>query len=180
MKNRKSLLSLAIVVLVLVLGVGYAAVNAVDLTISGTASAKTDDLNVHFVGGEVATVGATNGKVTATETTGKTATITVTDLTFNETVSATYNIINEEGDLAAKLSEKEIKVVATQAGEDGTKKDLTDYFQVTLELGDKAAALPAGETTTAKVTVKLVKTPTAAIDSSADITVTILAEAVQQ
>ena len=52
--------------------------------------------------------------------------------------------------------------------------DLSQYFNVTLELG--ATSLAPGADTTAKVTVKLAQSPVEAIQSVADIEVVILAE----
>lgn len=175
MRNRKSLLSLCIIVLVLLLGVGYAVVNTTDLTIGGSASAKETNLNVHFTGDVTEVDNATNGNIDeASHDDNITAVLNVSDLTFEEEVSATYTIINDEKDLTAKLSEKSITVLAQTAGEDGEKKDLSDYFEVSLELG--ATSLAPSASTTATVTVKLVQTPTLAADSIADIEVVILAE----
>lgn len=172
MKNRKSFLSLCIVVLVLLLGVGYAVVNSTDLTIGGTASAKETNINVHFTGA-VTPLNATNGKVTGSHDDEITATIEVTDLTYEEEVSATYIIINDEKDLTANLSQKSITVMSKPT--DGSEAvDLSEYFDVTLELG--ATSLAPGVDTTAKVTVKLVQSPVEAIQSVADIEVVILAE----
>ena len=48
MKNKKSLLSLGLVALVLVLGVGYAVVNEVLLTFTGTATVGEANINVYI------------------------------------------------------------------------------------------------------------------------------------
>lgn len=172
MRNRKSLLTLCIVVLVLLLGVGYAVVNSTDLTIGGTASAKETDINVHFTG-TVTPTNATNGKVEGSHDNKITATIEVTDLTYEEEVSAVYNIINDEKDLTANLSEKSISVLTKPTdGSEGV--DISEYFNVSLDLG--ATSLAPGASTTATVTVKLAKSPVEAIQSVAAIEVVILAE----
>ena len=48
MRNRKSLLSISIFALILVLSVGYAVVNYVDLTVGGEISASTENIDVSF------------------------------------------------------------------------------------------------------------------------------------
>ena len=175
MKNRKSLLGLGLLVLVLILGVGYAVVNDVELTISGTASANSK-LNVYFTG-TPQTTNAENGKVTATITNENTATIEVTDLTYEETVTAVYTIKSDEKDITANLSEKSISVMSIP-GEGEQAKDLTEFFDVKLALAEEELA--PGASTTATVTVQLVKTPTEFVDSTADIEIVILAEAAAQ
>ena len=174
MKNRKSLMSLAIVVLVLLLGVGYAIVNETELTIGGTASAKETNINVHFTGEVQKNDEAENGKIDeASHDDEITAVLNVSDLTYEEEVSAVYTIINDEKDLTANLSEKSISVMSKPT--DGSEAvSLKDYFNVSLELG--ATSLAPGKTTTATVTVKLAKSPVESIQSVADIEVVILAE----
>lgn len=172
MKKKSSLLSLGLIALVLVLGVGYAVVQEVDLTISGTASVKGSTLAVYF-NGETSKEDATNGKVTATAT-NKTlaANITVTDLTLNETVTATYTVVSEETDVAAKISKESITVLDTAT----KKKDLSSYFEVSTDVDTTPKTLAAGGETTVTVTVKLIKTPVEEADSKGDITVNLLVE----
>lgn len=175
MKNRKSFLSLCIVVLVLLLGVGYAVVNETELTIGGTASAKETEINVHFTGDVTETDEAPNGEIEEASHDGAiTAVLNVSNLTLNESVSATYTIINSEQDLTAELAQDSITVLAQKADpETGEKKNLSSYFDVKLELG--ATELAPGASTTAKVTVTLAQSPVTADDSIADITVVIKA-----
>lgn len=167
MKSKKSLLSLGLLVLVLVLGVGYATINATDLTISGSATASAADMNVYFTG-TPQTTNATNGKVVASVDEGDiTASITVTDIALNETVSATYTIQNDE-ELDGVITEKSVSVLAA----DG-QTDLTDHFEVTTSLKDGGQVEITKNSGTAEVTVyvKLVKTPTDPDYDTADITV---------
>lgn len=156
MKNKKSLLVVVILLFVAVLGVGYAVINATDLTISGSASVATEELNVHFTGEAVA---SNTDKVTATATTEKTATIEVTDLNLGEELTATYTIINDESDISANLGTPAV-VVGNPT-----------YFDVTATLAKSSLAV--GETTTVTVTVKLKKTPIAEADSESTIDITI-------
>ncbi len=165
MKNKKSLLSVCLLVLVLILGVGYAVVSSVNLTISGTAKVGTSDLKVSFNG--TATT-PNNGKVSATATDGSlSANIAVTDLTLGESVTATYTIQNKETDVNAQILKKSIT------------NDKDAYFKVTTDVDSSAKTIVAGGTTTVTVTVELIKTPVESADSTANITVTLEATPVQ-
>lgn len=163
MKNQKSMLVIGIALLVLVLGVGYAVVSSVGLTISGTANVKETALKVSFNG--ITTTSDTTGsnKVTATADDGSlSAKISVNDLELNDTVTATYTIKNEETDVDASISQASIS------------NDKSDYFQVTTDLGT-AKTIGAGQTDTVTVTVKLIKTPVLEDDSTANIKVNLTA-----
>lgn len=165
MKNRKSLLSFGLLALVLILGVGYAVVSSVNLDISGTAKVKESNLKVSFNG--VTTVSSAD-KVTATATDGSlSATIAVTDLTLNESVTATYTIKNEETDVDASVIKASIE------------NNKPDYFEVTTDVDSTPKTITAGSTTTVTITVKLIKTPVATDDSTANITVNLTASPVQ-
>lgn len=165
MKNKKSLLGFGLLVLVLVLGVGYAVVSSVSLDISGTAKVKNADLKVSFNG---VTSVTDDTKVTAASTDGNlSATITVTDLELNNTVSATYTIKNEETDVDASVIKSSIE------------NDKSEFFQVTTDVDDAAKTVTSGGTNTVTVTVKLIKTPVADTDSTATIKVNLTASPVQ-
>lgn len=166
MKNKKSLLSVCLLVLVLILGVGYAVVSSVNLTISGTATVKDAALKVSFNG---TTTVSNSDKVTATaENNSLSANITVTDLTLGESVTATYTIQNKETDINAEILKNSI----TTNGKDA-------YFQVTTDVDDSAKTIAAEGTETVTVTVKLIQTPVESTDSTANITVTLAATPVQ-
>lgn len=166
MRSRKSFLGLGILVLMLVLGVGYAVVNNVTLTISGTATAKEADLNVHFTDEVVVTNNATNATASGSHTDGIDATITVADMTLEEEVTLVYTIVNEEADVNASLATPDVTVENTNGD------DLSSYFNVTATLG-KNTLNANGDTTTVTVVVKLAQTPTIADYSTADINITI-------
>ena len=171
MKNKKSLLSLGLIALVLVLGVGYAVVSNVGLTISGDVSSNSD-LKVSF---KSAT--DSSDKVTATTTDGSlTATINVTDLSaVNETVTATYTIQNLETDVDAKVIEKSITILS----KDGKNTDLSQYFEVTTDI-DETNGLSINRKSEADVVVqvKLLETPLTAATSTAAVTIELEASAV--
>lgn len=162
MKNNKSLLSFGIIALVLFLGVGYAVVNTTNLTIGGTASVADSQMNVKF-SKDANDISVSNAdKVTATVTDDLNATIAVRNLTVDEPVTATYTIVNNDGDLAATIAEKNTTV--TPSG----------YFKVdTVIAGDGTVA--AGQETTVTVTVSLVKVPVSKDDSTANISVNLTA-----
>jgi hypothetical protein len=157
MRNKKSLLSICLFALVLILGVGYAVVNYVDLTISGTATAKAQAIKVSF--SKVKTVNPSD-KVKATAQAGTlTGTITVSELTLNETVSATYTIQNQETDVDATVIQQNIS------------NNNSEYFQVTTD-ATSAKTVSKGGTVDVTVSVKLIKTPVKEANNSATIGVT--------
>ena len=167
MKNRKSILALAIVALVLVLGVGYAVVSSQTLTINNaTATAQDTTLKVVYDG---VNSGVT-GKVTAisSEDDSTSATFTIEGLVLNETVSAEFEIKNKETDVNASVAVPTIT---------NTK---SNFFQVKVyyqEAGGSytewtaAHTLNAGATAKVKVEVTLIKTPVQTDDSTTTINV---------
>lgn len=163
---------------ILFLSVGYAVVNSVSLSVTGTARARSKTLDVYFTGN---TSVSNNDKATATAVTnGRTGTMNVKNLVLNETVSLEYEITNDETDVDASL---EILYPAS-----------TDYFEVSIDektghgsstpilaygMNDyyvrqvaiwrptrisKTFVIPAGETKTYVLSVKLIKTPISSYD----------------
>ena len=165
MKNKKSLLGLGLLALVLVLGVGYAAVSSVNLTISGNATVANETLNVSFDG----TVETSSTDVTATATAGTLkGTIAVTGLdAIGDTATATYTIQNLETDVAAKVTKNSITV------------SNSEYFKVTTSIDEGELKIDRNGTGTVTVTVELIKMPITADESTTDITVVLDAAAVQ-
>ena len=158
MRNRKSLLSISIFTLVLVLSVGYAVVNSVELDISGAAAAVAQDLKVSF---KSAT--PTSGDVKGTVTEGSlSASITANNLTLNNPVTVTYVVENSESDVNALIKEKTI----TNSNE--------EYFSVTTNVKD-GVTCNAKSTTNVVVTVTLIKTPVESEDNSASIDIVLSA-----
>ncbi len=148
MKKKKSFVVLALIVAVLVLGVGYA-ISSVNLSVNGDVKISPDDSNfdVNFTD---ATVTGTNN--TATKGDGKTATLHVESLkTVGDTVTATYTITND--------SKAGINASLTNPTVAYTEDDAKGFYEVTSTLADTTAIAPAG-TKEMTVTVKLVKAPT--------------------
>ena len=161
MRSRKGMMIFAIATLVLLLGVGYATVSSVPLTIDGTAGFKEKELEVYYDG----TTSGVTGKVSAISAPSKTreATFTVENMVLNETVTMTFEVKNYETDVAATL------VAPTLTNSN------TDHFTVTATC-DKTE-LAVNGTATVTVTIKAIKTPVTEANSSATVKVTLNASA---
>ena len=149
MKKNKTLLGVALLIAVLMLGVGYA-LNTKPLSLTGTATAKPTDANfvVQFSSAS-ASNGADVAEVDATDKTK--ATFTVTSLTaVGETAVGTFKIKNlSNAGIYAKITAG--KLPETDDG---------DYFEVTTALTENENVAVNGEATYT-VTVKLIKAPVA-------------------
>lgn len=163
MKNRKKMITTALIVLVLLLGVGYATVSSVSLNINGTSKAETKELQVFYDG----TNSGTSAKVTAISSPVNTraATFTVENMTLNETVTMTFKVKNYETDVNATLAAPSV-----------TQNTKQEYFQVTTSC-DKTT-LNAGDTAIITVNVKLIKTPVSEEAGSTTVTVEMAASPV--
>lgn len=150
MKNKKSLLSLGLLALVLVLGVGYAVVSNVELTFGGTASVEEAALKV-TIENATHTEGATVNHTIATDK--KSASFEVSDMELKKPVQITYTVKNSETDVKALLTQKTALSGNTQ------------YFNASYDINN--ATIDANGTTTVTVTVEMVKTPISEADSSA-------------
>lgn len=163
MKNRKKMITTALIVLVLLLGVGYATVSSVSLNINGTANAESKELQVFYDGVN----SGTSAKVTAISSPVNTraATFTVENMTLGETVTMTFEVKNYETDVNATLAAPSV-----------TQNTKEEYFQVTTSC-DKTT-LNAGDTATITVNVKLIKTPVTDEAGSTTVTVAMAASPV--
>lgn len=166
MNRKKTLYGLGLLALILVLGVGYAAVSEVTLNIDGSATVASEALKVSFNG---VTDTEDDDKVVASSTDNSlNASIQVTSLTLNEAVSATYTIKNQETDVDANVIKKQIS------------NDKPEFFEVTTSVDDSAETITAGGTGTVTVTVRLIKTPIETSDSTANIQIDLTASPVAQ
>ena len=146
MRRNTKIVGGILLVAILLVAVGYAAITNVTLNIKGTAKSEgnPDNFKVELIG-EPQTSG--DGTTTATiNTTDKTqGTMNVSGLNAKgQTAIATYTVKNQSTDLSADLTAK-----ATSTND--------EYFEVQCSL-DKTT-LKAGEETTMTVKVKLLKTP---------------------
>ena len=146
MRRNTKIVGGILLVAILLVAVGYAAITKVGLNIDGTAKSEgnPDNFKVELIG-EPQTSG--DGTTTATiNTADKTqGTMNVSGLNAKgQTAIATYTVKNQSTDLSADLTAK-----ATSTND--------EYFEVQCSL-DKTT-LKAGEETTMTVKVKLLKTP---------------------
>lgn len=178
MKNKKSLLSLGLLALVLVLGVGYALVSSQDLSISGSASTSSEEMNVHFT--ETVTNGTVSEGVTATgsKLTDLTASIAITGLdAINDSAEVVYEIANDETDLNAEviLDAAEGKTGITVLSDENV--DLSSFYEVTVTTLPLTIEASSTDIVTVKVTLK--KLPITEDESKANIVIDLLANPVQ-
>lgn len=147
MRSNVKIVVLALVLAALVVGIGYAAITTVTLTVEGTATAAPNQSNfkVEFFGtaqssdASKLTVGIDGSDKTK-------ATMAVSGLTAKgDTVTATYTVKNLSADLSATLA----ATVASNTNE--------EYFKV--EPTVTQTTITAGNTTTVTVKVTLLKTP---------------------
>lgn len=143
-RNTKAIVGLVLLVAVLLVAVGYAAITATQLTINGTANATTkqENFTVEFTGTPtVSDADKVEAKLVAQKPLN--AIMNVSKLTAKGD-TATYTIANTSADLSAVLS-------AT------TSNTNDEYFKITQNIAK--ATVAAGDTTTITVTVELIKTP---------------------
>ena len=155
MKNFKNKNTLQIVLLVVIavvtLGIGYAAISAVNLIINGnaTASINQENFKVYFVNtgdtpsltGNVSVTGAAS--ISTQDNT--VALFDVGGLTkVGDYAIATYTIINNSNAIGADIT---LNVTNSNS----------NYFKVTESIAD--SQLQAGDTTTGTIKVEMIKTP---------------------
>ena len=165
-QNKKSLqIVLVVLIAVLTLGIGYASITAINLIISGnaTASASQENFKVKFLKEENVTPVITSndggtGDIDVTSDT--TATFNISGLdAAGESATANYVVKNVSEGIGAKIT---IKLTSTN----------TEYFKVTTTVVDDT--LQAGEETDVRVKVEMLKTP---IESAVSTNITATLEA---
>lgn len=145
-RNTRAVVGLVLLIAVLLVAIGYAAITAVPLNINGSAQATPEQTNFTVKFSGTPTV-SDSSKVVAeiNQQDQLKATINVSKLTAKgDTATATYTIANTSADLSAVLS-------AT------TSNTNDEFFRVTQNIAKGTVA--AGDTTTITVTVELIKTP---------------------
>ena len=145
-RNTRAVVGLVLLIAVLLVAIGYAAITAVPLNINGSAQATPEQTNCTVKFSGTPTV-SDSSKVVAeiNQQDQLKATINVSKLTAKgDTATATYTIANTSADLSAVLS-------AT------TSNTNDEFFRVTQNIAKGTVA--AGDTTTITVTVELIKTP---------------------
>lgn len=165
-KNWKLFLILG---LVLFLSVGYAVVNSITLSITGSAGAGSEEINTFFTGATEISKTA-SATVTPTVTAeSKTASLAISNMTLNETVTVKYKIANEETDVGALIS------VGSITNSNPTYFDVTASVQFSSVMC--ASSSQSNDYNYLILTVKLKKTPIASADSETTIDVSINATA---
>ena len=148
MKKTNKIVLISVLVSLLLLGIGYAAIQNITLSISGFAEvgAKAENFNVKFLEQvDINKNGFDSVIVDAQKTSDVTATINLSGLSkAGETISAIYTIKNESPDLSADLTVS-------------TTNDAPEYLTISSQL--EKTSLLAGEETTVEVVVKVTKTP---------------------
>ena len=144
MNKTSKIIVTSVIIAILLLGVGYAAIQNITLTIAGTAAADPNQANFKVMFSGTPTVSDEN-YVAAAITDDINATMSVTGLTKKgDVVSATYTVQNASEDLSADL-----KI--------STTNNNTEFFTLSSEIAK--TSLIAGEATTVTVTVEVTKTP---------------------
>lgn len=188
MKKTNGKIFLGLMVAVVALGIGYAAISGVNLIINGSATAKSsatqEDFKVAFdnftssskisyndganttndgtLSDENKTLTLTKDDITASATVTSTteATVSVTGLTTtDETVTLPVIVKNSSDDLYANLANVNI----TNSNE--------DYFNIDYQFENNKNELAPGESTTILVTVKAIAIPKVE-DKTSNFTVT--------
>lgn len=178
MTSTNKIIAVVLVVALLIMGVGYAAISNITLEIKGSATADPSQANFTVKFSESADAitvdksGITQpalATVTGSRTDATHAAITVNGLTAKgDTATVTYTIQNTSADLSADLT-----AIATNSN--------TEYFSVSYGFGSSKTAtanIAKGGATTVTVTVTLIKTPITASETST-IGLTITAKPVQ-
>ena len=150
-QNKKALqIGLFVLVAIVVLGVGYAAISAVNLIINGnaTASVNQNNFKVHFTQAQAISGSTGVSGTSSIDTQDDTkATFDVTGLTkIGDYAEAVYTVRNDSNGIGAEITLN-------------LESSNTEYFKVTETILDNK--LQAGEETTAKVRVEMIKTPVA-------------------
>jgi len=184
MKQKRTFVTLLLVIALLCLGIGYAAITSVNLTISGNISALAAEgtVEVEFTDAEVDP--SSKGTVTAEPYT----TVPDGDSTTDDYTKATINVseLKEEGETATVVYTIENKAddIAATLGAPSISWDNKEWFNVecTLSGNNLAKNGTEGDSQTATVVVTLLKTPVSEADELAatdDITITINAAPVE-
>lgn len=154
MKKRNTLLAVILLLGVITLGIGYAAVTKT-FTVNGTANVsglEEDAFNVHYTGTPAV---AGEGTTTANHDNDKTATMEVTLTNVGDAASATFTIVNEnETGINASVLADTLKVV--DSNNEVWSAASSEYFEVAVT-GLDAKELAPNDTEEFTVTVTLKK-----------------------
>lgn len=154
MKEYKNLIGLLIiVVLILSMGIVYAAISGVGLTISGFVKSKAGDFDVRFTDSEIV---SKDGIVTAQayidDEVPTQASLEISDLQYmSDYVIVAFTVTNNSSVLYAEISDFTI-TLSDQTGNENNYDDDSDfYINYWFEDG---TLIPAGESTVLKIKVQ--------------------------
>lgn len=153
MKKTQKIILFIIIISILLLGIGYAAIQNVTLNIVGTAEADSSQSNfaVRFSSQTIPTV-SDSTYATARVTNDSNAVLNVNGLTSKgQTIEATYTIENNSSDLSSDLTIS-------------TTNSNTEYFKISSKLAK--TSLVANESTTVTIIVEVIKTPIESVSST--------------
>ena len=164
---------IAILIAIVVLGVGYAVISNVTLNVNGSqATVNADQSNFDVKYDDVSTFSYSGNPVGSavnlTRSNDTTATFTIEGLTKQgDSVTITYPIVNQSASLKASLAAPTIT------------NDNTEYFSVTTSSPTAGTQLAAnGGSANLVLVVEVIKTPVAD-DETANITASVVASPVQ-
>ena len=155
MKNSKKTYTLvAILVAVVALGIGYAAVTTL-LEITGTANVlQSDGVELNFTGTPTAT-GGESGSAASIDSDPTKAVCTAVLKDYNDSVVCTYTIKNVSTDTSLSATSLAIAAYEDSSYTTAWSASSSDYFTITTAVN--ASSLANNATTTATVTVTLKK-----------------------
>ena len=174
MSKQKKVVVGVIIIAIVLMAIGYAALTNTTLTITGTAEATANQENfkVYFTG-ENTTKNPDTTDVSVTVNNGEqNATVNMTNLTTKgDTAYAILEIINDSNDVNAES----INVTTSQTD--------TEFFDIEAVMCESNGtpisdySVASGEKTYVKVSATLLQTPTDDVNTSINVTITAVPEA---
>lgn len=159
MKKRNTFVVVALLLAVVVLGVGYAASTG-PWVISGTAKASAStDFDVDFIGTPTVTDG-----VVASITNDVSATMEVTLSNVDDSGSATFTLTNNSPvGIGASFTADMVKIYKENGTDEWENSTSSEYFDIAVDTTGTGTIASNGGTATVKVTVTLKKAAVADI-----------------
>lgn len=185
MKNKKGLSTLIIVlVAIIVLGIGYAVIENITLTINGSATATANDANFKVIFEGATSNSASNQNITVTNSIAEDeqgtpekqqklhAVFSVSGMTkAGDYADVTYTVKNKSEDISANLSVDTSNIVVSNSTYFTVTPTITGAVggSITLDPGDDttvtirvtAAKTPIDNNQTSSITVPLIASPQA-------------------
>lgn len=160
MKSRRNFVVAILLVAIMCIGVGFAALTSV---INGTGTITYDPtFAITWNGAESENADVS---ITADEGTDLTFSVDTSTWKVNDSCTITATVKND-----LKYAAKNVKV------QELTTTAVSAYYTVTVELKDAATTIAAGETLDVIITIEMTKYPQVATEFSADFTFKVYAE----